>query len=82
MSFLTRYVRWLHTRWPAGHVEPLPVTDEEGRTNVRGLYVVGDLRGVPLLKLSAHTGAGAVRDLARDPAFRSSRTRNRRPEPT
>lgn len=73
MDFLTRYVGWLHTQWPAGHVEQLPVSDEEGRTNVPGLYIVGDLRGVPLLKFSAHTGAGAVRTIAADPSFQSER---------
>jgi thioredoxin reductase/ferredoxin len=73
VTFLTRYVRWLHTQWPAGHVESLPVTDEEGRTNVPGLYVVGDLRGIPLLKFSAHTGAGAIRAIANDPAIRAER---------
>lgn len=70
MGVFSRYYRWLHGRWPAGRVERLPVTDEAGRTNVSGLYVVGDLRGVPLLKLSADTGARAVRDIAEDPSFR------------
>ncbi|MGH2570994.1 MAG: hypothetical protein ACRDGR_07200, partial [bacterium] len=73
MSFLSRYVRWLHTRWPAGHVEALPLADEEGRTNVRGLWVVGDLRGLPLLKYSAQTGAQAARAVAADPALRAER---------
>jgi thioredoxin reductase/ferredoxin len=61
---LRRYARWLHGRWPAGGVEALPVTHEDGRTNVPGLRVVGDLRGVPLLKLSADSGARAVRGIA------------------
>jgi thioredoxin reductase/ferredoxin len=73
MSFLSRYIRWLHTRWPAGHVEALPLSDEEGRTNVRGLWVVGDLRGLPLLKYSAQTGAQAARAVAADPALRGDR---------
>jgi thioredoxin reductase/ferredoxin len=47
-------------------VEALPAADEAGRTNVPGLYVVGDLRGVPLLKLSADSGARAVRLAAQE----------------
>ena len=31
-----RYARWLHTRWPAGVVEPLPEVDETGATRVSG----------------------------------------------
>src|SRR4029079_9460257 len=63
--------RWLHTRWPAGTVEKLPVLREDGSTNVPGLFIVGDLTGIPLLKFSADTGARAVQTILRDPAFRT-----------
>jgi len=49
--------------WPAGTVEKLPVVQPDGSTNVPGLYVVGDLTGIPLLKFSADTGARAVRTI-------------------
>src|SRR5690349_23127343 len=57
---IARYVRWLHTQWPAGTVEKLPKVNEDGSTSVPGLYVVGDLTGIPLLKFSADTGAKVV----------------------
>src|SRR5713101_7364600 len=60
-SLIQRYASWLHTRWPAGTVEKLPVTDEQGRTSVPGVRIVGDLTGIPLLKFSSNTGARAVR---------------------
>ena len=60
LSALSRYTRWLHTRWPAGTVEKLPIVDDEGRTNVVGLFVVGDLTGIPLLKFAADTGVAVV----------------------
>ncbi len=41
-------------------MEKLPVADPQGRTNVDGLSIVGDLTGVPLLKLSANAGHDAV----------------------
>ena len=69
LSLLGRYTDWLHTRWPAGTVEKLPVTQEDGSTNVRGLFIVGDLTGIPLLKFSADTGARAVRAIVADPAL-------------
>ena len=41
----------------------------DGSTGVPGLYVVGDLTGIPLLKLAADTGARAVRTIAAHPSF-------------
>lgn len=55
------YTRWLHTCWPAGKPEVLPVVNDDGTTNVPGLYVVGDLSGVPLLKLSVNAGVRVAR---------------------
>jgi NosR/NirI family nitrous oxide reductase transcriptional regulator len=71
---LARYARWLHTRWPAGRVEKLPRVDEHGRSNVPGVYVAGDLAGIPLLKFSVDTGARAVRHMAADPALAALRS--------
>ena len=66
LEFAKHYTRWLHTRWPAGVVEKLPQVDENGRSNVPGLYIVGDLTGIPLLKFSADAGARAVQHIAAD----------------
>lgn len=82
LRLVRRYTHWLHTQWPAGTVEKLPVVDEHGRTNVPGVYVTGDLTGIPLLKFSAHTGTRAVRHICSDPAFLKSREEGRlREEP-
>ena len=62
-SSLARYLRWLHLQWPAGTVEKLPEVRPHGSTNVPGLYVVGDLTGVPLLKFSSDSGARAVQTI-------------------
>ncbi len=64
IPLISPYMHWLHTRWPAGTVEKLPVVNDDGSTNVSGLYVVGDLTGVPLLKFSADTGARVVQKIA------------------
>jgi thioredoxin reductase/ferredoxin len=66
MNPIARYARWLHLKWPAGTVEKLPRVHEDGSTNVPGLYVVGDLTGVPLLKFSSDSGARVVQKIARD----------------
>ena len=67
---LGRYIHWLHTRWPAGTVEKLPIVGTDGETAVPGVRVVGDLTGVPLLKFSADTGALAVQAILREPNFK------------
>jgi len=73
-QLLKRYTHWLHTQWPAGTVEPLPVVNEDYSTNVPGLYVVGDLTGVPLLKLSANAGTRVVRQIVADKSFANRNT--------
>lgn len=66
MNPISKYTRWLHTQWPAGHVEKLPIVNEDGSTNIPGIYIVGDLRGIPLLKFAADTGARAVQAILAD----------------
>ncbi|MHC4415482.1 MAG: NAD(P)-binding domain-containing protein [Planctomycetota bacterium] len=81
-DLIRRYARWLHTQWPAGHVEKLPVANEDGSTNVGGLYVVGDITGIPLLKFSSDTGARAVRTIVGDSSFqRRDRSAERQDRP-
>ena len=50
MNPIARYTHWLHTHWPAGQVEKLPVVNPDGSTAAPGLYIVGDITGIPLLK--------------------------------
>ncbi len=60
IPILTPYTRWLHTRYPAGKAEKLPEVQDDGSTTINGLYVVGDLKGIPLLKFSTDSGARVV----------------------
>jgi NosR/NirI family nitrous oxide reductase transcriptional regulator len=75
MNPISAYTRWLHTRWPAGTVEKLPEVRDDGSCNVPGVYIAGDLTGVPLLKFSLDTGARVVRTINADAAFQSLRAR-------
>ena len=61
ISMLTRYAHWLHGRWPAGVPEPLPQVKDDGSTAVPGVFVVGDLTGLPLLKFALDSGARAAK---------------------
>jgi NosR/NirI family transcriptional regulator, nitrous oxide reductase regulator len=72
-NLIHRYTRWLHTRWPAGTVEKLPEIREDGSTNIPGVFVAGDLTGIPLLKFSLDTGARVIERIARDLPPRAGR---------
>jgi thioredoxin reductase/NAD-dependent dihydropyrimidine dehydrogenase PreA subunit len=52
-------------------VEKLPEVGEDGSTRVPGLYVAGDLTGIPLLKFALDSGVRVVRRIAADPALRA-----------
>src|SRR4051812_47536885 len=67
---LQRYMRWLHTGWPAGTVEKLPEVHPDGTTAVPGVHVVGDLTGIPLLKFAADSGARAVHAILAEPGMK------------
>ena len=71
-SLISKYTHWLHTQWPAGTVEPLPDSRENGATVVPGVRVVGDLTGIPLLKFSADGGAKALRAIIAEPDFKKA----------
>jgi len=71
MNWIARYAHWLHTMWPAGTVEKLPDTREDGTTALPGVRIVGDLTGIPLLKFSSDTGARAVDAILAEPDFAS-----------
>src|SRR5260221_255859 len=68
------YTQWLHTRWPAGAVEKLPVTGENGITNLPGVRIAGDLSGIPLLKFSSLTATKALRAILKEPDFQKRDT--------
>jgi thioredoxin reductase/ferredoxin len=72
-ALLRRYTRWLHTRWPAATVEKLPVVGPGGETAVAGVRIVGDLTGVPLLKIASDSGARAVEAILAEPGFERGR---------
>lgn len=62
-DLMNRYGQWLHLQWPGGSTEPLPEVNPDHSTSVPGLYVVGELTGIPLLKHAVDSGARVVRQL-------------------
>lgn len=72
-NLIQRYTHWLHTKWPAGTVEKLPVVGENGATNLPEVRVVGDLSGIPLLKFSSETATRAVAAILAEPGFQAAK---------
>ena len=56
MSMFKKYFNWLQKDVPTGEVEKYPEIDANGETSVKGVFIIGDLTGIPLLKLAAESG--------------------------
>lgn len=55
-NLIKQYFLWLHGKWPAGIVEPLPEAKPNGSTLLPGVWIAGELLGIPLLKYAANSG--------------------------
>jgi len=71
---LKAYTHWLHLQWPAGVPEALPEVGHHGETKVSGIRIAGDLRGIPLLKFAADSGAKAIQEFIKEGAFTKNST--------
>lgn len=69
-----KYFNWLQKGVPVGEVERYPETDAAGETSVKGIYVIGDLTGIPLLKMAADSGAKIMNRFNEDAGFQDLRT--------
>ncbi len=73
MNFISQYFNWLQKENPTGLVDRFPEIDPKGETSVKGIYVIGDLTGVPLLKLAAEGGKKIIDTFDTDQQFQSLR---------
>ena len=72
MGYVASYFNWLQKDCPTGEIEKYPQLDSHGQTTLEGLYVSGDLTGVPLLTMAANDGAQLVRKLSYDNSFKKT----------
>lgn len=75
-SILRKYFSWLQKDVPVGEVEPYPKIDENGETNVSGIFITGDLTGIPLLKLAAENGRKTVQYILETDEFKKLKSSN------
>ena len=76
MSILRKYFNWLQKDVPVGEVEPYPKIDQNGETTVKGIFVTGDLTGIPLLKLAAENGQKVVQHILNTDDFKKLNSSN------
>lgn len=57
ISIVSDYFRWLRKDAPEGEKEIFPELDASFQSSIPGLFVAGDLTGVPLLKYAVDSGA-------------------------
>jgi len=77
MKMLKKYFNWLQKDNPAGEVEKYPEIDKYGETSVKGVFIIGDLTGIPLLRLASETGKKIIDQFKNDKEFEKLRSINK-----
>ncbi|MFC1585570.1 NAD(P)-binding domain-containing protein [Fibrobacterota bacterium] len=77
MKWPAFYFPWLQKDNPTGVVDRLPELKDGSQTSVPGVYCVGDLTGIPLIKLAAESGYQLIEQLAADEQFKKDRESRR-----
>ena len=77
MGIIKKYFNWLQKDVPTGEVERYPEIDENGETSVKGIYIIGDLTGIPLLKLAAESGTNIIKRFKEDGEFQKILSNNK-----
>ncbi len=75
MNIISRYFAWLQKDNPVGEVVNYPELTDDGETSLKGVYIVGDLTGIPLLKLATVGAAKKVHQLEFTKEWKKNRKR-------
>lgn len=73
MRFPLLYFGWLQKGNPTGKVDRFPELRNHFETSVPGIYCIGDLTGVPLIKLAAESGFDLIERFQSDTGFQAQR---------
>jgi NosR/NirI family nitrous oxide reductase transcriptional regulator len=76
-SIISKYFNWLQKDAPAGEVERYPEIDDNGETSVKGIYIIGDLTGIPLLKLASESGKKIINTILSEQNFQKLKSSNK-----
>lgn len=69
MNILSNYFNWLQKDNPTGKPNQFPELTNDYETSVQGIYCIGDLTGIPLIKLAAESGYKVIRNISDDTSF-------------
>jgi len=58
---LKKYFNWLQRDNPTNDITLYPELSTDGETSLKGVYIAGDLTGIPLLKLATNGATDIVR---------------------
>ena len=75
-NIFSRYFNWLQKDAPAGEVEKYPEIDANGESSEKGIFIIGDLTGIPLLKLAAESGKKIINYILSNSDFRKLKESN------
>lgn len=73
MGIVKKYFSWLQKGNPTGEMEKYPEIDSCGETYVKGIFVIGDLTGMPLLKFAAESGKKIIDQFVNEDHFKKYR---------
>lgn len=76
MKFPSLYFNWLQKDNPVGTVDKLPELTPDNETSVAGIFCIGDLTGIPLIKLAAESGYNIMKLIQNDVKFKKEREEN------
>ncbi len=76
MNLISKYFNWLQKDVPKGDVEKYPQIDSNGETSVKGIFIIGDLTGIPLLRLAAESGKKIIDQFKNDSEFQKLKSSN------
>ncbi|MBL8149684.1 MAG: NAD(P)-binding domain-containing protein, partial [Blastocatellia bacterium] len=75
LGTISSYFNWLQKDVPTGEVIRYPIVKDSFQSQVEGLYLVGDITGLPLLKFAAKQGHDVIVNIADELAKSSVSTR-------
>lgn len=76
MGIIKRYFEWLQYKTPASEVEKYPYKSDSDESSVKGVFIIGDLTGIPLLKFAAESGKKIIDRFEAETEFQSERKIN------
>jgi len=70
---INKYFQWLQKNNPTGKPDRFPELKNKYETSVPGLYCIGDLTGIPLIKFAAHSGYEVIENILKDSEFQKQK---------